>query len=160
MNLEIERKFLCNLTEEEAKKLAFYYKEIHSTYLANTETSSFRIVKEINPYGIVSCKTTHKESVINSIARKETENNISQIVYDSIDHKSFPTISKKRYLIKHNGNIWEVDFFKTYSFVIAELEFISEERALEFKDFPSWLTKEVTKDPYYLNCNLASFQRY
>ena len=41
------------------------------------------------------------------------------------------------------------------SFFIAEIEFESIDDSENFKDFPSWIIKEVTDDPFYLNCNLA-----
>ena len=39
--------------------------------------------------------------------------------------------------------------------VIAELEFNNIEEATNFDDLPPWIIKEVTDDPFYLNCNLA-----
>ena len=155
MSLEIERKFLCSLTKEEAIHLSFSSKYIHSTYLENTKESIFRIVKEVNQYGIISCKTTYKKTIKDSLVREEKEEEIPKIIYDSIDHKSYSKISKQRFLINHNNNIWEIDFFEGYDFVIAELEFKTEQEALDFNDFPSWIIEEVTNDPTYLNCNLA-----
>jgi len=49
-----------------------------------------------------------------------------------------------------------LDFFDKYDFVIAELEFKTEEEAVNFKNLPLWITEEVTNNPFYLNCNLAS----
>ncbi len=62
-------------------------------------------------------------------------------------------IIKTRYVIPHEGHLWEVDFFhgKNEGLVIAEIELKSENTSYLC---PEWVTEEVTKDPKYLNALL------
>lgn len=155
MSLEIERKFLCKLTREEAASLAFNYRYIKSVYLENKETSSVRVVRDTMKNGDILCKATEKISTEKSISRIENESDIPVQIFNALDTNTYPSVSKQRFLITDNDNVWEVDFFDNYDFVIAELEFQSEEDATSFTTLPSWVGKEVTDDPFYLNCNLA-----
>lgn len=154
MALEIERKFLCNLTREQAKELSYSSRYIKSIYLENTKEQITRVVKNTYKDGDVFCQWTEKRSIENSIARKELESYLPTKIFDAIDN-TYPSISKERFLIDVDGYIWEIDFFERYDFVIAELEFITEEKANNFKDLPNWIIEEVTNIPFYLNCNLA-----
>lgn len=155
MALEIERKFLCTLTHEEALDLACTVRNIKSIYLENTKESSVRVVKDTYNDGTVSCKWTEKKTIANLLARQEDEEYLPTVVFNAIDLCNYPTIEKQRFLISVGGHIWEIDFFDNYEFVIAELEFESVEEAEAFTNFPSWIGKEVTDDSSYLNCNLA-----
>jgi adenylate cyclase len=64
-----------------------------------------------------------------------------------------PLIDKKRYLIKHEGHLWEVDVFEgeNKGLIVAEIELESEDEAFTL---PKWVTKEVTEDKRYANSNL------
>lgn len=155
MALEIERKFLCTLTREQAKELSFASRSIKSIYLENTPTQSTRVVKDSLDTGEVICKWTEKKSNGSLLARIELEDIFPTLIFDTIDKGGYPTVTKHRYLININNKIWEVDFFEDFDFVIAEMEFNCIEDANNFTDFPSWISTEVTEDPSYLNCNLA-----
>lgn len=155
MALEIERKFLCNLTREEAIKLASSSRAIKSIYLQNTKECSTRVVKDTFESGKVIAKWTQKTSTGDLLVRTELEDVMPSLIFNALDTGIYPTIQKYRYVINVNGSEWEVDFFDDYDFVIAELEFENKEVALSFSDFPSWIGKEITSDPSYLNCNLA-----
>lgn len=155
MSLEIERKFICSLKEEEAKRLSFSHRTVKSIYLENTPQSSLRVVKDISSDGIASCKWTVKQSTDSLLARVEDEEFLPGGIFDVLDTLNYPTINKTRYLIRHFDYIWEVDFFEDYDFVIAELEFKNIKEADNFSDFPHWVSEEVTGNPFYLNCNLA-----
>ena len=155
MGLEIERKFLCSLTRQEVIELSFASRHVKSIYLENTPLTSFRVVKDTSEQNINSCKFTRKESTNNTLSRLEFEEEIPEIIFNAIDNGTYPKVEKHRYLINVNGSIWEIDFFESYDFVIAELEFNSIEEADDFTDLPSWIIEEVTHDPTYLNCNLA-----
>lgn len=155
MALEIERKFLCSLTKEDALKLSFSNRNITSVYLESSKEYSFRVVKDVHNDGLVVCKWTKKSTGESLLVREEKEEYLPQILFDNLSLDKYPKIIKQRYLIDINGKTWEVDFFEDYDFVIAEMEFNSTEEANNFADFPSWIGKEVTEDPFYLNCNLA-----
>ena len=156
MTLEIERKFLCTLTRYQAIKLSFDSRLVKSIYLENTKESSTRVVKDTFEDGRVVAKWTQKTSTGDLLVRTELEDVMPNNIFDALDTGTYPTISKHRYLIDVNGAIWEVDFFDNYDFVIAELEFKNKRAALNFTALPSWVGKEVTNDPFYLNCNLAT----
>lgn len=156
MALEVERKFICTLTEEEAKRLSFSHRTVKSIYLESTPQRSLRVVKDISRDGIASCKWTEKQSTESLLARIEKEEFLPGNIFDILDNLKYPTVNKRRYVIRHLDHIWEVDFFEDYDFVIAELEFKSVKKAKSFTDFPPWIGKEVTEDPFYLNCNLAN----
>lgn len=156
MALEVERKFLCNLTIQEARQLAFTSRFIRSIYLESTPEKSFRVVRDTRVDDIIDCKWTEKTSTGSLLARTEVEEFLPGTIFDILDNMNYPTINKQRFLINVNGSVWEVDFFEDYDFVIAELEFKNVKEANKFTDFPYWIGKEVTEDPFYLNCNLAN----
>lgn len=155
MGLEIERKFLCSLSYIEAMKLSCNSREIESIYIKNTKTESLRVVRDRYRNGDVICKWTEKFSQDGLLARIENEENLPEEIFKIVESYNYPSVFKERFIIEVNGNMWEVDFFKDYDFVIAELEFNSIEEANDFTEFPSWIIEEVTNDPSYLNCNLA-----
>jgi CYTH domain-containing protein len=156
MSLEIERKFLCTLTYEEAKALDGHLVTIHSVYMQYSKEQSLRVVQDIYPDGKTYSFWTIKKATEDPMVRLEFEEQMPNSIFDFIANKNeFPEIKKDRFKINVDGNVWEVDFFKNYDFVIAELEFKNEEEAKTFNNFPSWIGKEVTEDPTYLNCNLA-----
>ncbi|HSR70572.1 MAG TPA: CYTH domain-containing protein [Acidobacteriota bacterium] len=63
-------------------------------------------------------------------------------------------VVKTRHELHHKGMLWEIDEFleANQGLVVAEIELQNEDQ-----DFarPSWLGREVTDDPRYLNVNLA-----
>ena len=156
MNLEIERKFLCRLTKAQAEEFALASRQVKSIYLHSSKEESLRVVKDTWRDGKVTCFWTEKKSLENSISRIENEEELPVGIFNALDESNkYPVIEKERFLISVKGHVWEVDFFKNYDFVIAELEFTSEEEATSFNDLPYWIEREVTDDPFYLNCNLA-----
>ena len=155
MGLEIERKFLCSLTHEEASSLAISSRTVESIYVKSNEKESLRVVRDTYKDGEVICKWTEKFSQDGLLSRIENEETLPEELFKIISSNNYPSVFKERFFIRINDNVWEVDFFKDYEFVVAELEFDSVEDAENFTDFPDWILKEVTNDPSYLNCNLA-----
>lgn len=155
MALEIERKFICTLTKEEALKLSFSNRSVTSVYLESSKESSFRVVKDVHYDGLVVCKWTKKTSLESALIREEKEEYLPEILFNNLNLDQYPKVIKQRYLIEINNKIWEIDFFEDYDFVIAEIEFNCIADANNFTDLPTWIAQEVTEDPFYLNCNLA-----
>jgi adenylate cyclase len=64
-----------------------------------------------------------------------------------------PLIEKTRYHVRVGRHVWDIDEFdgQNRGLVVAEVELAS---ADELFDRPSWLGREVTHDPRYLNANL------
>jgi len=62
-------------------------------------------------------------------------------------------LDKTRYYIQYKAATWELDVFHgaLEGLVVAELELDAEDQHI---DLPSWVGKEVTLDPNYLNSNL------
>ncbi|MDA0740292.1 MAG: CYTH domain-containing protein [Bacteroidetes bacterium] len=65
-----------------------------------------------------------------------------------------PAIEKKRYLVPHGAQIWEIDVFEGVNtgLVVAEIELQSEDEAFEK---PTWLGKEVSGQRKYSNSALS-----
>jgi CYTH domain-containing protein len=66
-----------------------------------------------------------------------------------------PIISKTRFIVEHEGHIWEIDEFAgvNQGLVVAEIELARENEPFEL---PAWAGEEVTDDPRYFNANLIS----
>lgn len=63
-------------------------------------------------------------------------------------------VDKTRYLVRNGGHVWEVDVFAgdNEGLVVAEIELSSPDEPFAR---PSWLGREVSDDPRYLNANLV-----
>ncbi len=66
-----------------------------------------------------------------------------------------PLIVKNRYLIRHEGFVWEVDEFlgENSGLVIAEIELEHPEQVFLL---PDWIDREVSGDPRYYNASLVA----
>jgi len=66
-----------------------------------------------------------------------------------------PVLEKNRYVVDHNGLIWEVDEFlgENEGLIVAEVELKREDQSF---DRPEWVGQEVTDDPRYFNSNLCA----
>lgn len=64
------------------------------------------------------------------------------------------TVSKTRYFVEHESDLWEVDVFDgdNDGLVLAELELAEVDQTFSR---PDWLGEEVSGDPRYLNSALA-----
>ncbi|MBF0423304.1 MAG: CYTH domain-containing protein [Magnetococcales bacterium] len=65
-----------------------------------------------------------------------------------------PLIEKRRFRVKHAGQIWDVDEFEgeNHGLVIAEIELKHRDQPFPR---PPWLGMEVSDNPRYFNSNLA-----
>jgi len=63
-------------------------------------------------------------------------------------------IVKLRFLIPHQGFLWEIDVFdgENKGLIVAEVELLSEDQQVHL---PEWVAKEVTSDKRYNNSYLA-----
>jgi len=63
-------------------------------------------------------------------------------------------VEKRRYFIKHSGNLWELDVFSgaNAGLVMAEIELESERQPFVL---PEWAGEDVSADPRYRNGSLA-----
>lgn len=147
MGKEIERKFLVHAelwaaVEKPAPE------EIVQGYLSHNNESTIR-VRIKNEQGFITVKGPTK-----GITRSEFEYPIPEK-----DAREMLTlfcdkyIQKRRYEIKYDGQLWEVDEFDAprAGLILAEIELTSPAQKVSL---PPWIAKEVSDDPQYFNVNM------
>ena len=148
MALEIERKFL--VANDGWRELA-HGVAYRQGYLCADRERTVR-VRIAGDKGYLTIKGPTK-----GIARSEYEYTIpladASVLLDQLCPQ--PQIEKKRYAIRHCGNIWEVDEFfgDNKGLIVAEIELEREDQAFER---PDWIGAEVTSDPRYSNAALCA----
>ena len=147
MGIEIEKKFL--LKNDDWRELGPGV-DYCQGYL-NTEKSRTVRVRTIGNKGFLTIKGISRGAV-----RQEFEYEIpiddAKKMLDTLCKQ--PLIRKKRYRIKTNDMVWEVDEFfdGNEGLVLAEVELAHEHQ--EFT-IPDWVSREVTGDPRYYNSSLV-----
>jgi adenylate cyclase len=144
--LEIERKYLLE-TMDWKEELIQSVTNIKQAYLFEDEYKSIRIRIR-----------TEKAFLTIKMGQGITRNEFEYLIpvsdaEEMIEKAALLCLEKDRYVIQYKGNIWEVDLFKGKykGLVLAEIELDHENDEIEL---PSWIGKEVTNDPAYLNVNL------
>jgi len=144
---EIERKYLI-----EREDLSFLQsiegKKIKQAYIQNENSRTVR-VRTKGEKAFLTVKIGNE-----SLSRDEFEYQIPvQDAISMMEIMNLKVLSKIRYEIKFENNLWEVDVFegKLDGLIIAEIELKSED---EYFNKPVWLGREVTYDPSYLNAKL------
>lgn len=148
MGVEIERKFLVD-RKHWLKATPTVSSTIRQAYLSDNPDKTIR-VRTADNKGFLTIKGRSK-----GITRQEFEYEIPlEEAYVLIDNFCSQLVEKTRHYITHAGKLWEVDEFRgsNEGLFVAELELASEDETFEK---PEWLGPEVTKDPRYLNSNLA-----
>ena len=146
MSIEIERKFLIDTSK--LPKLNNGYK-IKQGYIKTIDHTTVRIrIRDKDAFLTIKGKSE-------GATRLEFEypiplNDANEMLKNLCNTS---VIDKTRYLVKHEGHIWEVDVFEgnNRGLVVAEIELISEDETFTL---PIWVTKEVTDDIRYFNSNL------
>lgn len=156
-NIEIERKFLVNLPENEISISDFFEKiadrkfTIKQGYILAAKEKTVRI-RTKGDKGYITIKGEADE---NGFSRFEWEKEI-----ELSDAEQLLTlcdeyiIDKARYEVVYKGKTFEVDVFHGIheGLVLAELELETEDETYES---PAWLGKEVTGDVRYYNAWLS-----
>jgi len=145
--MEIERKFLVDLTGIDLKK--YDYRFIEQGYLSTAPV--VRVRRDNDNYYL-----TYKSKGL--MVREEANLPLNEDSYNHLIKKSDGTIiTKKRYLIPYDSYTIELDVFegKLAGLILAEVEFPTEEEALSFTP-PSWFKKDVTGDARYQNSNMIN----
>jgi len=144
--MEIERKFLITTLPED---LAQYPKcRIEQSYLCTQPV--LRIRRKDEQYFL-----TYKGPGL--LAREEHEFPLTEEAYCHLRKKADGNqIVKDRYEIPCGDYMIELDIFDApfAPMVLAEVEFPSEEEALEFP-VPEWFGEEVTYNPEYTNAAMS-----
>lgn len=114
MPIENEKKFVLNLPEPKATKIADKVYEIEQGYIHSDNRTTIRIRKK-NDDRIF----TFKQRIDNQII--EIEKKISVVDYKELAKEAVSWVKKTRYIV--DG--WEIDYFKTKKetyFIMAEIE--------------------------------------
>lgn len=147
MNQEIERKFLVDQTKWNQLDKP-NGKIIVQSYLSTNPDKTIR-VRIYGEQGFLTIKGKAK-----GLTRPEFEYEIPLVdAKQMIKLFGEVSIEKKRYEIKIDNHIWEVDVFEgdNKGLIIAEIELTSEK---EHFTKPHWLTEEVSDEPKYFNSSL------
>ena len=147
MGMEIEHKFLVK--DSCYKDAASKKSEIKQGFLSRARERTVR-VRVRDDKGYITVK-----GIGSGATHPEFEYEIP--LDDALQMLSLcepPVIEKTRYIVMHEGNMWEVDEFHTgqEGLVIAELEVPSEEYRFPL---PPFIGREVTGDPRYYNSQLG-----
>ncbi len=147
MAIEIERKFLVTNDEYKSGAKGTYYRQGYIS-IDNRRVVRIRVAGK-------KAYLTFK-SLISERSRSEYEYKIP--VHDALELLDKlclkPIIEKIRYEIEYANHRWVVDEFlaENAGLVVAEIELENEDQKFSK---PSWLGKEVSGDPRYLNANLV-----
>ncbi len=147
MAIEIERKFLLKNNHRKQFDKGVEYCQ---GYLNSDKHRTVR-VRTIGEKGYLTIKGLTRGAL-----RSEYEYEIP--IDDSLELLELceqPLIRKKRYRIKAEGLIWEIDEFydENEGLYLAEVELKTEDQQISL---PDWIGEEVTDDPRYYNSNLIS----
>ena len=149
MNIEIERKFLVK--NKDFKKLSYKEEVFKQGYLNSDKTRNVRI-RVTNDKAFLTIKGASNAS---GTTRFEWEKEINRQEAEQLLLLCEPSIiEKKRYYIKNDDLIFEVDEFyaDNQGLILAEIELNNEHQ--KFKK-PDWLGKEVTGNKEYYNSYLS-----
>lgn len=146
-NQEIERKFLISSLPENLAD--FDHHRIEQAYLCTDPV--VRIRRQDQEYYL-----TYKGKGL--MVREEYNLPLNKEAYEHLKKKADGNIiSKTRYLIPLSGGLTaELDVFDEpfTPLILAEVEFPSEEAALQFQ-MPSWFCEDVTQDTRYHNSTMS-----
>ena len=148
MATEIERKFL--LKDASWKALADEGTQYSQGYLVGSKQASVRVRLQ-GERAFLNIK-----SATIDITRQEFEYEIpldeAKEMLETLCEK--PLISKKRYHLKNDNHLWEIDVFQgdNEGLVVAEVELADKN---EHFVKPGWLGDEVSDDERYYNVSLV-----
>ena len=144
-DVEIERKFLLTGLPARAREVASL--TVEQGWIPG-ETLQERIRHSLGNGGERYTRTI-KLGV--GVARTEFEEETTREVFESLwPLTSGRRVQKVRHVIPAGDHVWEVDDFTDRELVLAEIELNSEQERLK-----SYVVREVTNEPEYVNLNLA-----
>jgi CHAD domain-containing protein/CYTH domain-containing protein len=150
-NAEIERKYLLRALPPRARLARFI--EIDQGWIPGT-----KLVERLRRSRAGGRNLYYRTIKMGSgIRRTELEERTTRAVFKLMwPLTQGKRISKRRYLVRDAGVLWEIDAFSDGRLVLAEVELDSPK---ETPAFPAWLrpyvVREVTGDPRYVNRNMA-----
>lgn len=149
--IEIERKYLLRGLPPGVRPHP--HAEFRQGYLPG-DTIRERIRRADTPDG-VQCTRTVKLG--RGVVRQEFEDTISVEFFEGLWPLTVGRrIAKRRWFVPDGGLTWEVDEFLDRELVLAEVELPAADVAVVFPEWlASWVVREVTDDPAWLNSALA-----
>jgi adenylate cyclase len=148
MGIEIERKFL--VCSDGWRATADGGAALEQGYLSSNAKATVRVRIFDGKRGVLTLKGAAK-----GYARAEYEYDIPPEDARELLEMSRPhVIEKRRYTVRHDGVLWEVDVFggRHEGLIIAEVELEAEDQALAL---PDWVGREVSDDGRYYNASLS-----
>ncbi|MEO8854865.1 MAG: UPF0158 family protein, partial [Ginsengibacter sp.] len=148
MPLEIERKYLVNLTKWLAlsKPRGNHYRQ---GYIVTDPKKTIRIrITEAASFITIKGETT-------GATRSEYEYKIPrEDAEELLNNFCVAALEKIRYKIRHKNKLWEVDEFlgENEGLIFAEIELKEEDETFEI---PEWVANEITGEERYYNANLV-----
>lgn len=156
MSVEIERKFLVDLSELPFSLADFPSCCIEQGYLEITPDAEFRVRRSTSAENVSYTRTEKRGS---GLIREERESEISVEQFASDWQKTIgKRVSKTRYTIPLRSDlVCELDVYEEPlpSLRVVEVEFPSVGESEAFCP-PKWFGKEVTGDPRYKNSALIA----
>ena len=148
--IEIERKFLVK--SDEYRSDAFKVQLLSQAYLNNNPEKSVR-VRIVDNEGFITIKGPSYDG---GLSRFEWEKKI--LIDEAVELMKLcgdQLILKKRYFVKHNKIILEVDEFlnNNKGLVVAEVELKTTSQKIVL---PDWIAEEVTGVNKYYNLSLVN----
>jgi CYTH domain-containing protein len=152
MHREIERKYLLRALPEMPAASAVL--EIDQGYLAG-ERLVERLRREESRAGVVRYYRTVK--VGSGVERIELEDETDRRIFEHLwVLTEGRRLRKRRHVVPHGDDVWEIDEFLDRPLVLAELEIDRVDRPIAI---PPWLApvlvREVTDERQYTNRSLA-----
>jgi len=148
---EIERKFLLSALPEFVATRT--YAELAQGYIPGIEIHE-RLRKEVEGDAVRLVRTI---KLGRGIERIEVEEPVPPELFARLwALTEGGRVEKRRYRVPDGDALWEIDAFTDRELVLAEIELASVDETVQF---PAWLesyvVREVTDDPAYLNLKLA-----
>lgn len=156
-HFEIERRFLIRFPDPDWLRAHASGSEIRQTYLISPAKGVSARVRARSAGGRTVCTHTVKTRV-SDIRRIEEEREISPEEYVALLQTADPTrrtIEKQRWLLEHEGQLFEIDLFPFWTRqALMEIELTREGQPVVFPP-EICVLREVTEDGRYTNRALA-----
>ena len=147
--IEIERKFL--VVGDDWRAVVDAGEPCEQGYISSDLEAATVRVRVMGAQGFLTLKGPTR-----GISRTEMEYEIPVEEAQTMlqDFCGDRVVSKRRYLYKTNGIVWEIDEFfgANNGLILAEIELQSEDQHV---DKPRWVGEEVSHDPRYFNAALS-----
>lgn len=156
--LEIERKFLIVMPEEEElKKYATRCIWMTQTYLLGTQEGASRRIRRSEENGRITYTSTEKTR-IDMLQRIEIERELSEAEYLELQQQADPerrVIHKIRWCVPAGDLVAEIDVFENFTeYAYCEVELPSPEAEYELPSFLN-VIREVTEDRRFTNAAIS-----